>query len=266
MTHQQILDKLASKYLVKSIDEDLARLTYYAMCFEKDYNNQFKYIFPKLMLRWNCVLNAGKEAVTDHYKQITLLGLCILLHKYGFADKDLTGKALQSIDQLNDAVALSDDFFRKSEEIKKIIQSVPVQLKRKPAIPESITFYREKDVISIQLDNKFYPAYIHKLTGVNESPVIEFYNGVFDKVPTIKEIETLNAIGRIYNDGTERVSHFSVNGMKFLPDLANQIKLIGSCVEQKPSNKHLEKSIGLYTVNDLFQIQEDIRNIFKDKQ
>lgn len=31
MTHQQILDKLASKHLVKSIDEDLARLTFSAM-------------------------------------------------------------------------------------------------------------------------------------------------------------------------------------------------------------------------------------------
>lgn len=265
MTHQQILDKLASKHLVRSIDEDLARLTYYAMCFEKDYEKQFTYIFPKLMLRWNCVLNANKDAVTDNYKLITILGLCIQLHKYGFADKDLTEEALKAIDKLNEAVVLSDDFFRKSDEIKKIISSVPVQLKRKPTIPESITFYREKDVISIQLGNKFYPAYIHKLTGANESPVIEFYDGVFDKVPTIQDLENLNAKGQVYNDGTERVSRFSVSGMKYLPDLANQVKLISACVDQKPSDKHLGESIGLYAVKDLFQLQNDIRNLFNVK-
>ena len=137
------------------------------------------------MLRWNCILNADKDAVTDNYKLITTLGLCIQLHKYGFADKDLTAKALKAIDKLNKDVVLSDDFFRKSDEIKKIINLTPVSLKRKPTIPENITFYREKDVISIQLDNKFYPAYIHKLTGTNESPIIEFYNGT----KTINKIE-----------------------------------------------------------------------------
>ncbi|MGN7864654.1 hypothetical protein [Chryseobacterium sp. 22458] len=263
MTHQQILDKLSSKYLVKSIDEDVARLTYYAMCFEKDHNSQFEYIFPKLMLRWNCVLNADKNTVTDHYRLITILALCIHLHKYGFADKDLTAEALKAIDKLNEAVVLSDDFFRKSEEIKKIISSLPVPLKRKPSIPENITFYREKDVVSIQLGNRFYAAYIHRLTGVNESPVIEFYNGVFDKVPTIQELEKLNAKGRVYNDGTERISHFSVSGMKFLPDLANQIKLISACVEQKPPHQHLEKSVGLYIVMDIFKLQDEIKSIFK---
>lgn len=48
MTHQQILDKLASKHLVRSIDEDLARLTYYAMCFEKDYKSNLHTSFLNL--------------------------------------------------------------------------------------------------------------------------------------------------------------------------------------------------------------------------
>lgn len=268
MTHQQILDKLASKYLVQSIDEDLARLTYYAMCFDKNnyIDNQLNYILPRLMLRWDCILFADKDAVTDNYKLITTLALCIQLHKYGFSSKDLAEKAIKAIDKLNNGVVLSDDFFRKSEEIKKVINSTPVQLKRKPTIPENVTFYREKDVVSIQLDNKFYSAYIHKLTETNGSPIIEFYNGVFDKMPTIKELDKLTAKGEVYNDGIERVSHFSVSGMKFLPDLANQVKLIGSCVEQKPSNLHLEKSIGLYAIKDLFQLQNDIKNIFNDKQ
>ncbi|WP_395762715.1 hypothetical protein ACH34F_12085 [Elizabethkingia anophelis] len=115
------------------------------------------------------------------------------------------------------------------------------------------------------MGNKFYPAYIHKLTGANESPVIEFYDGVFDKVPTIQDLENLNAKGQVYNDGTERVSRFLVSGMKYLPDLANQVKLISACVDPKPSDKHLGESIGLYAVKDLFQLQNDIRNLFNVK-
>ncbi|MCC6287799.1 MAG: hypothetical protein IT249_07930 [Chitinophagaceae bacterium] len=264
MTHQQILDKLAAKHLVQSIDEDLARLTFEAMCFDKNnyIDNQFNYIFPKLMLRWNCILNASKENVTEIYRQKTEIALCVQLHKYGFADKSLVAQSLKAIDDLNKAVVLSDDFFRKSDEIKSMISSMPIQLKRKPTIPESITFYRPQDVVSFQLDNKFYAAYIHELTGVNESPILEFYNGIFDKVPTMKELDKLTAIGQVYNDGIERVSHYSVSGMKFLPDLANQVQLISTCVEKQPSNGHLKKPDWTSTSSDLFKIQETIKQIF----
>jgi len=87
MTHQQILDKLAAKHLVQSIDEDLARLTFYAMCYYKENNigQQLSYILPKLLLRWNCVLNAS-DAISNHYKWKTVLALSVILHKYGFAD------------------------------------------------------------------------------------------------------------------------------------------------------------------------------------
>lgn len=264
MTHQQILDKLAAKHLVQSIDEDLARLTFEAMCFDKSnyIDKQFDYIFPKLLLRWNCVLIASKESVTDNYKQKTTIALCVQLHKYGFADKNLTAKSLKAIDDLNKAVALSDDFFRKSDEIKSMISSIPIQLKRKPTIPESITFYRAKDVVSFQLDNKYYAAYIHELIGINQSPILEFYNGIFDKVPTIKELDKLKAKGQVYNDGIERVSHFSVSGMKFLPDLANQIQLISACVEKQPSNEHLKKPDWQFTSSDLFKIQSVLNQMF----
>lgn len=183
MTHQQILDKLAAKHLVKSIDEDLSSLVFYAMCYNKDsIEKQLAYFLPNLLLRWNCVLKAGKE-VSDNYKEITILEIAVLLHKYGYADNSITKQAIEAIDHLNKKVVLSDDFFRKSDEIKNILLSLPISLKRKPAIAESITFYRKKDVISIQLDGKYYAAYIHELTGINESPKIEFYNGMFDNIP-----------------------------------------------------------------------------------
>ncbi|PSL49481.1 hypothetical protein CLV51_101815 [Chitinophaga niastensis] len=263
MTHKQILDKLAAKYLVLSIDEDLATLTFYAMCYDKHHSidNQLSYILPKILLRWNCVLNADKN-ISANYKQKTILALAILLHKYGFADKQITEKALTAIDDLNNAVALSDDFFRKADEIKAFINTTPVPLKKKPTTPENITFYREQDVVAIQLDGKFYAAYIHKLTGPNESPIIEFYDGTFDKVPALEELDGLNARGQVYNDGVARVSLYSISGMKYLPDLANQIQLISACVEKKPSNNHLAKSVGLYAMSDLFEIQDTIIKMF----
>ncbi len=262
MMHQQILDKLSAKHLIQAIDEDLASLTFDAICYEKNTTvAQLSYILPKLLLRWNCVLFAD-EGISATYKQKTIIALAVLLHKYGFADKFITKNALQAIDKLNKDIALSDDFFRKSNEIKAFINSMPAPLKRKPAIAESITFYRAEDVVSIQLEGKFYAAYIHQLSGPNESPIIELYDGVFSKVPTLNELGKLNAKGRIYNDGKERICLFSINGMKYLPDPANQIQLISACVEKRPSNEHLTESVGLYAVLDIFRLQGVIKEMF----
>lgn len=263
MTHQQILDKLAAKSLVKAIDEDLARLTFHAMCYEKDStNNQLLYILPRLLKRWNCILNASE--ISGNHKQITILALSILLHKYGFKDSEIETKAIKAIDFLNKEVVLSDDFFRKSEEIKQFILSAPTPLKRKPSIPESITFYRKGDVISIQIENQFYIAYIHKISGANESPILEFYDGVFNKIPAWEDVKALPAKGQLYNDGTERISKFSVYGFKHMPDTANQIQLIKACADNPPSSQHLKESVGLYAISDLFRIQDTIESLFKN--
>ena len=263
MKHPQILNKLAARHLVQAIDDDLARLTRRAMAYKKHQSiaDELNYILPQLLLRWNCVLNATDE-VPDSYKQKTEVALATLLHKYGFADTDITDKAIQAIDALNNAVVLSDSFYHQSGKIKNFLQSVPVPLSRKPSLPGNTTFYRAKDVVSIQLDGRFYAAYIHKLANPNESPVIEFYEGVFDSPPTLDALKNTKATGQVYNDGIERISKFSVAGMKFMPDLANQIQLISACVNEPPSNKHLADSVGLYTMRDLFEIQEVIVKMF----
>ncbi len=265
MTHQQALDKLAAQHLVQSIDEDLARLTAYVMAVYKNEkpDSLAKKVLTPLLLRWNCVLEAGDETATPIYRQKTILALAILLHKYGFVHKEITAKAIKAIDELNDGVVLSDDFFRKSKEIKTFISSAPEPLKRKPGMPDSISFYRAKDVIAIQLDKKFYAAYIHRLARPNESPVIEFYNGVFSQVPAMAELQGLTAKGAKYNDGVERIEMYSVSGLKFLPDLANQVTLVSACVSEPPSNKQLEKPVGLYTVSDIFDIQDTIKQLFR---
>ena len=268
MTHQQIVDKLAAKALVQNIDEDFARLTAKAMAYAKHdktiAENLSCYILPKILLRWNCVLNADETEVTKNYKRTTIVALAVILHKYGLTDPEIVEKAIDSIDALNRDVVLSDDFFRKSDQIKKIISSAPAPLKRKPSLPDNITFYRPKDVIAIQLGSHFYCAYIHKHSRPNESPIIEFYDKKFDKVPEIEELKKLQGKGQLYNDGIERISKYAVSGIKFLPDLANQIKLISSDVETVPSNSHLQEPVGLYAIMDIFEIQNEIERLFKN--
>ena len=267
MTHQQILDKIADKSLAISIDEDLARLTGDAMTYYEQREDRITYILPKLFLRWNCVLEADNNKISDLYKQKTILAIAVCLHKYGFSDNDIILKALDSIDKLNDATALSDDFFRKSKEIKQFLNSTPTILKRRPLVPNNITFYRAEDVISIQLNKKYYAAYIHYLYRPNEIPIIEFYDAVFDKVPTMAELENVPAKGEIGNDGIEELMRFFVPGIKFLPDLANQIKLVSACIKEPPSISHLKSE---YDPNhfsrgsDIFKIQKDIKKLFGD--
>lgn len=267
MTHQQILDKLAAKSLVQNIDEDLARLTAIAMRYAKHDKeiaaNLTNYILPKMLLRWNCVLEADGSEVTINYKRKANVALAVMLHKYGLTDEIITEKAISAIDDLNNEVVLGDDFFRKTAEIKTFINSKPTELKRIPSSPENITFYRPKDVISIQLGEQYFCAYIHGHERPNESPILEFYDKIFDSVPEIGELQNINAKGRMYDSGIARISKFSVAGIKFLPDLANQIKLIAACVQTPPSNAHLDKPVGLYTISDVFGIQDDIDNLFR---
>ncbi|MEO6303026.1 MAG: hypothetical protein ABIP51_07620, partial [Bacteroidia bacterium] len=241
MTHKQILDKLSAASIVESIDDDLSRLTFNAMCYHKTHKEQQSYVLPKLLLRWNCVLNDKKD-ITDTYKQITILVLAVSLHKYGFVDKTITAKALKAVDSLNKEVVLSDDFFRKSDAIKKMIAEEPKPLSRKPSTAKSITFYRPFDVISFQLENNFYAAYIHSHSGTNESPVIEFYDAIFKEVPKLKDLEKLKAKGEVYKDGIARKRFFAVFGMKLIPDAANQVHIIGSEIKRKPINDHLEEA------------------------
>ncbi len=266
MTHQAILDKLAAKHLVQAMDEDLARLLVRAMSYARHdaeiAGNVAAYILPQIRRRWDCVLQAQQPQATDHYKQKAWLAMAVSLHKYGLADREITEMALQAIDGLNEAVVLSDDFFRKSKDIKAFILTAPVVLKRKPAAPDNITFYRPADVIAIQMAGQYFAAYIHRLGSINESPVVEFYDGIFDSVPALGELEKLQAKGMKYNDGVARIARYSLAGLKYLPDPAGQVHLVRACVAHPPADHHLQKPVGLYTVSDIFEIQDHIKTLF----
>ncbi len=267
MNHKQIIDKVAFGKLGDAMEEDLARLVSSAMSFRKggSIKDIPSYVLPKMLTRWNCVLLA-KDGIAEYYKEKVVLTMATLFHKYGLRDENITNEAILAIDKLNDGVVLSDDFYRKSDEIKEFLKTKPIDLKRKPHIPDSVTFYRAKDIVSIQIEDSYYLGYIHKLTGVNDCPILEFYDKVFVEQPTIKDINNLKAKGEKYNDGIIRKSRFAIYGMKYQPDFANQIHLISSSVNSEliPDSDHLEESVGLYTVTDLFRIQGIIKKLFSN--
>ncbi|WP_299435588.1 hypothetical protein [uncultured Aquimarina sp.] len=265
MKHKQIIDKIGFEQLAQAIEEDLARLVNYAMAFKKggSIDGISLYVLPLMLARWNCVLLA-ENGIAKHYKEKVFLMLATLLHKFGLSDNSITEEAINAIDTLNNDIVLSDDFHRKSQQIKDFLQTKPLELKRKPRKPENSTFFRANDIVSIKIDHRYYAAYIHKLTGVNEAPILEFYDKIFEKIPQIEELKDLKAKGEKFNDGIIRISNFAIYGMKYQPDLANQIHLIGSSknLDIVPNNNHLKESIGLFTVSNLFFIQKTIKKMF----
>jgi hypothetical protein len=264
MRHQQILDKLAARFLVQALDESFARAMTWGITakeFSLDLQNQ---IWQKILSRWDCVLQEeDKKEVSAAYKQKTILAMAVTAHKYGLNIDSILPQALAAIDALNAAVELSDDFERRSPQIKAFLQTPPQPLKRRPVMPDNITFFRPQDVVSIQSRKRFYAAYVHRDTGINECPVIEFYDGVFDHVPSLEEIQKLPARGAHYQDGRVRISRYAVAQMKYLPDPANQVKLIAAAVAQPPSGKHLEASVGLYELTDIFALQKALEYLFR---
>lgn len=262
MKHQQLLEKLAARHLVQAMDEDLARLVWSAMTFHADDPGaQRDYVLSRLLARWNAALLATDDEVAPIYRDKVVVALATLLHKYGYAEPSITDRAIDAIDALNDAVALDDHFYRRSASFSDELQTTPTPLSRRPGQPDHTTFYRARDVISIQLDGRYYAGYVHRLARINESPIVEFYETWFSKLPTLDDLAAVPAHGERFNDGSVRVSLFSVSGIKYQPDPANQVTLIAACVPEPPDNSHLKESIGLFTVKDIFGIQQQLRGI-----
>lgn len=263
ISHQQALDKLAARQLVQVIEDDVASLTSKAMSFAK-HDKQLTietYVLPQLLARWNCVLQGPGEEVSPGYKDKTALALALLLHKHGMAEPATTLHAVQAIDSLNAAVALSDAFFKNSDAIKNLLASPPVALKKRPSTRDNLTFLRAQDVIALQLDHYFYAAYVHEISGFNEYPIIELYEGRFESRPATADLQGREAWGETYNNGQTYVSLQAICGMRHLPDPANQFHLIASGVSEKPGRRHLTPANSLYALSDLFSLQKILRKI-----
>lgn len=160
---------------------------------------------------------------------------------------------------MNGKVVLSDAFYHQTDKIKEFITSEPTPLTKKPWPPKNnITFYRARDVVSIQLDKKYYAAYIHE-NRHNEAPIIEFYDAVFDSLPVWEDIKGKKAKGNSNN----HICKYSVAGMKDLLDYANQVHLIEANVKEVPDSSHLTQSVGLWTISDIIDVQRYIRGLFE---
>lgn len=264
ITHQQALDKLAARQLVPVIEDDIARLLGKAISYAK-HNAAFDlpgFVLTNLMLRWNCILHGTEDEVSENYQDKTALALALLLHKHGIVDTGLQQRACLAIDRLNAKVALSDAFFKNSESIKALLASPAALPKKRPSERDTLTFLRAQDVISLQLAGYYYAAYVHSISGFNEYPVVELYEGRFTHKPDMLELAGRRAQGQTYNDGSKRISHFGVCGMRHVPDPANQFHLIASGVSIKPDNSHLQAATGLYALSDMFSLQTEIMRIF----
>lgn len=260
MTHSKILGFLASKTLVKAMDED------FSIAISHCLPSQMQYV----KVRWDCIFLADDNVVSQNYKDTALIAWATLCHKYAVTafgnQAEMNLLAFEAIDRLNDDVATTDRFFHATQHIKDFLATPPIPLSRNPSVGEYITFFRQGDVIALQLNKKYVVAYVHSISQNYTAPTLEFYDGVFDELPTWEMVKSLQAKDMyVYNDGIKRSEKLSVHGLKYVEDPANQVHLIASNIQTPPNNQHLEPSIGTlitYLPNTLELLDE---NVLKNK-
>lgn len=176
MNHKQILDTLAAANLVKALEFDIAFATSQNMRGPKwdkpDPAKVAKVVTAGIRRRWRCALDAPATEVSPNYKAKVWLAMAVLFHKYGFSDAQVSSEARKAIDFLNDTVALSDHFFRKTEEIKNLLSIPPTPLSKRPSHAEHLTFWRAGDVVAYVLDDWAYALYVHEVPLGNEVPLL----------------------------------------------------------------------------------------------
>lgn len=251
MTYNEILKMLDGK-MVLSVKNDINTIVFKQMCYHRNGYPASNVVKP-LMDRWNCCLDA--EDIEQSYKDRVVLTIVTLLHKAGLVDADLTKKAMQAIEHFKKDCVLGENFSRQGDKVKALLKSTPQPLTKKPGYKESITFYRAKDVVAIQLDGKYCAAYV--LTDEhNEHPTITFYRAVFDHLPTLEEVQNVKI--------KKGFGSFMVAKMTYLPDYANQIRLIAANVELTPDGKpYKRKEHYSGVVTNMFELQGDMRRLFQ---
>ncbi len=266
MNHKQLLNHLAAIDLVRSMEYDISKLTSWEMLgpVAVPHSTIQSAVINKLYRRWNCIFKAPDEEVTENYRLTTRIVAAVLLHKYGFRDEESTQLAIEAIDELNRQVVLSDYFFHHAEQAKNLIQSAPIPLKRRPKVPDNVTFWRAGDVVSYRLDDWYYVLYVHEILSGNTAPIVEFFNIRINRPPIPSDLVGLPAAGGKYNDGIRRIEKYWVYGMRNNPDMANQFRLIQSNSTNPPSQSQLAPAIGLGSVTDVFQLQYNVDRQFSD--
>ena len=258
--YKQALDLLDARSLVMSLDHDLTRLIRRELSASPGGSDDIAdRVLKNILLRWNCALSAADDEVTARQKNLIVVTLPLLLHKYGIQDPSLNSKAYQAIEALNREVILSDSFYRKSSAIKELLSS-PVALRsRKPARPADLTFWRTGDLVAYQIGGKFYALYIHGIVGANEAPIVEFMDMETSYRPVRDDVLGKKARGIPFKDGVLHVQHYLVYGMRDMPDPANQFHLLGNMPQYKPDQTHLAPPIGMGIVTDVFRLADEVR-------
>ncbi|CCN50871.1 hypothetical protein MADA3029_p0110 [Vibrio nigripulchritudo MADA3029] len=234
MKHAQILDKLAAKHLVSCLETEVLLAVESALVtlrYDADTNVSY-HVLSALMPRW-------RARQDDPIFQVALV---VLLHKYGIAEPDTTTSGVNAI---------------------RLLCDPPTPLNRRPKRPAPLSFYRPGDVVVFFYQGVYISAYIDGDVGVNEAPILEFYEGVFTTQPSYEQLASLRAYG-VANpeDGIHLSrSRYAVFHMTYLPDLAQQITLIASGIEQGPRTDHLKPSLYAYVVSDILRLQTLLGNI-----
>lgn len=257
MKHEQILDKVAFDTLVMEMSDNLSMLINYYFKKEQTPNELSKAILPKFFERWDNVFD--DDALSKLYQDKAWLVLATLLHKYGIQIDKITQNAINAIDSLNHQVALSDDFFRKSPQIKEFLLSTPIPLKKRPAQTKAITFFRPKDMIAMHYKNTYYVMYVHSHMYNYDAPVVEFYRQTFDMLPTIDDLTDMKATGLKHNNGNVYAQTFAMIGLKYVQDPANQFHLIDANNHTHIPDRSqitVKTDIGSFMALDIFEIQD----------
>jgi len=264
VNHKQLLDHLAAGQIPAAMAYDVSRLAKWSMMGPGPvpHAEVQRDVLSKFFRRWNCVFDAPDEEVAEGYRDKAWVVAAATLHKYGFRDDTCTDQAIQALDRLDARVALSDRFAARAGEAKDLLRSMPVPLKRRPAVPDEVTSWRAGDVVSYRLDGRYYVCYVRDILTGNTAPLIEFYDLVLDRPPTVTDITGAHAVGGRYNDGVRRIEMYWVYGMRGNPDLANQFTLVEAGVDSPPLQTHLAPAVAGGSVIDIFRLQNEIDRSF----
>jgi hypothetical protein len=249
MKHAQILDKLAARGMPEAIEDDIARLMRSALITARRDPRGAEAavpaeVLPPLLARWGCVLNDEGEHTTALYRDKVAVALATCLHKVGLVDAALTERAVKAIDALNKAVALSDAFERQSPDMKALLCSPATLASRAPTMRETLTFCRAQDLLAIRVGGQYVAAYVHKVGGFNEYPLIELYAPVFDALPKPADLQQAHAAHRAGHP-----EHFMAYGLRHLPDPAAQ-----------PDASHLKPMFAGGVCADVFMVMAAAAN------
>lgn len=260
ITHRSILNQLAGGELVEAVEHDVKQCALRArLSPDKAARAQAEIgaeVIETLMLRWQCILDSDDTITTPLYRQKTALALATALHQQGFHSPELTTTAIAAITALNDAVALSDHFHRRSGEIGDLLQSSPVMPTRRPGHQKGRTLWRAGDVASVQVDDQYHAMYVLEVS--HGAPIVEFYDYLHRDAPTLDTLRQRHARGTRSADEGSYLDRHALFGLVHQPDPANQFVLLGSAAEG-PDNRHLRRHDGLYTVSDMFRITRELR-------